>query len=163
MGIFAPNPNYVCTTAVGSQAGVLHLFSPVVTVAKSGTLARMSFDHWVATEAGWDGGNLKISVNGGPYVQISDADILFNPYNATLFPPTAPTFSDNPMAGQRAWSGTDGGSNDGSWGRTLVDLTPYAGPGSKVQLRFDLGSDFCSGAFGWYVDDVNVYTCKKGK
>ena len=34
---------------------------------------------------------------------------------------------------------------------------------SAVQLRFDLGSDECGGSFGWYLDDVNLYTCKKKK
>jgi hypothetical protein len=32
-----------------------------------------------------------------------------------------------------------------------------------VQLRFDLGTDGCGGAYGWYVDDVSVYSCKKKK
>ena len=28
------------------------------------------------------------------------------------------------------------------------------------QIRFDIGVDGCNGAFGWYVDDVNVYQCE---
>ena len=64
------------------------------------------------------------------------------------------------MAGQPAWSGSDGGSVTGSWGRSIVNLVPYAKPGDKVKLRFEMGNDGCGGStFGWYLDDVNLYRC----
>jgi bacillolysin len=65
------------------------------------------------------------------------------------------------MAGEPAFSGTDGGQVDGSWGRSIVDLAPYASAGSTVRLRFDIGNDGCSGVQGWYVDmdEVKAYDC----
>jgi len=119
----------------------------------------MAFNHWVATESRWDGGNLKISVNGGAFTLVPQAAYTFNVPNTTLN--TAGQGNTNPLAGQRAWTGSDGGSVSGSWGQTQLNLQA-AGvqPGNTIQLRYDMGMDGCSGLFGWYVDDVNVYACE---
>jgi hypothetical protein len=111
----------------------------------------------VATEPGWDGGNLEVSVSGGPWQPVSPPDFTFNSYNTTLA--TAEQGNSNPLAGQPAFSGTDGGSVSGSWGRSHVNLAPYAGPNETVSLRFNMGTDACTGRFGWYVDDVTIYSC----
>ena len=134
---FAPDPNIGACSASGvdNQAGVLHLYSKVISVAKPAKGARIAFDHSVATEAGWDGGNLSISVNGGAWQPVKAVDFVYNDYNATLY--TAGQGSDNPLAGQPAFSGADGGSVEGKWGRSIINLAPYAPEGSKVQLRFD--------------------------
>lgn len=160
-GFWAPDPNIGSCTSGTDQSGVLHLLSPVITIAKSVSNPTLSFEHWVATEAGWDGGNLKISVNGGAWQQVDYTHFIHNSYNTILL--TAGQGNTNPLAGQQAFSGTDGGSVSGSWGRSILDLTTYAPAGSKVQLRFDLGTDICGGSFGWYLDDVQMYTCKRKK
>ena len=38
-------------------------------------------------------------------------------------------------------------------------LGAYAHPKDSIELRFKLGSDGCTGSFGWYVDDLLVYRC----
>ena len=49
---------------------------------------------------------------------------------------------------------------DGTWGRTIVNLTGLAAAGQTIRLRWDLSTDGCGGStFGWYVDDVTVYVC----
>ena len=40
-----------------------------------------------------------------------------------------------------------------------MNLAPYASAGDTVQLRYDFGSDGCTGFVGWYVDDVRLYSC----
>lgn len=155
---FGPDPDIGTCAPGGDESAVLHLVSPKIKIAPNVTAPRLTFDHWVATEPGWDGGNLKISVNEGPWVVVQPSDFVYNAYNTTLF--TAAQGNTNPIAGEPAFSGTDGGSVQGSWGRSIVNLTPYAPPGSKIRLRFDMGNDGCTGRFGWYVDDVMVYTCK---
>ena len=154
---FGPAPDIGTCSVGGDESGVLHLVSPQVVIPASVTAPRLVFDHWVSTEAGWDGGNVKISVNGGPWQLIQAADFVYNAYNTTLF--SAVQGNTNPIAGQAAFSGTDGGSVEGSWGRSIVNLAPYARPRDKVRLRFDLGTDGCGGRFGWYLDDVAVYQC----
>ena len=155
-GFFAPTPNAV-NCNVQDETGVLHLTSPVIAIPSSATFARATFEHWMSTEPGFDGGNLKISVNGGPFQLVPPSEFSFNNYTLTLV--TAADGNTNPLAGQPAWSGTNTGSIGGSWGRTHVNLGNFAPPGSAVRLRWDLGIDQCSARKGWYLDNVNVFSC----
>ncbi|MPY89243.1 MAG: hypothetical protein GEU99_15120 [Luteitalea sp.] len=141
----------------GDESGVLHLQSPSIKIPSGVTDPLVTFDHWIAAEGGWDGANVKVSVNGEPWQLVAPADYTFNTYNAILQPAAAG--NTNPMAGQPAWTGADGGSVEGSWGRSHVRLASYAAPGDRVRLRFDFGTDGCTGTFGWYVDDVTVSAC----
>ncbi|MET0519106.1 MAG: M4 family metallopeptidase, partial [Burkholderiaceae bacterium] len=112
--IFAADPDFGTCAPGGDQSGLQRLESPEFTVPAGTTAPRLTFDHWVATEAGWDGGNVKISVNGGAWQVVKAADFIYNPYNTTLN--TAAQGNTNPMAGQPAFSGTDAGVVGGSWG-----------------------------------------------
>ncbi len=155
--IFAGDPNIGTCAPGGNEAGLQRLESPQITIPATASNLRMSFDHYIATEAGWDGGNLKISVNGGAWLVVRAADFIYNPYNATLT--TAAQGSDSPLAGQPGFTGSDGGSLTGSWGRSIINLVPYAVPGDRIKLRFEFGNDGCGGVLGWYLDDVSVYQC----
>ncbi len=154
---FAPDPNIGTCAPGGDESGVLQLTSPLVKLPSGVETPLLTFKHWVATEFGFDGGNLRVSVNGGAWQLVAPADFTYNPYNVTLA--TAAMGNTNPLAGQPAYSGTDGGSVGGSWGTTHVNLSAYAGPGDTVRLRWDFGTDGCGGVFGWFVDDVTVYAC----
>ena len=147
-----------CSLPYPSQNGVLELTSPPIkipdTIASS---PHLSFDHYVAVEEGFDGAQVMISVNGGPYQLVEDPSFLYNAYNETLlgFP-----YTDNVRGGQRAFTGTDGGSVTGSWGTSIIDLGHYVHAGDTIRIRFDMSTDFCFGTgLGWYVDNVNVYAC----
>ena len=97
-GIFVPDAN-VGTCAAGSDAtSEQHLVSPEITIPAGTTAPRMSFDHWIATEAGYDGGNVQISVNGGAWTLVSAANFIYNGYNSTLIA----AGNTNPLAGQAA-------------------------------------------------------------
>ncbi|MCP4662334.1 MAG: hypothetical protein GY856_43605 [bacterium] len=137
------------------ETGALSLDGPAITLP-AGVPPHVAFDHWVATEAGYDGGNLKVSVNGGPWTLVPGSAYAFNAYTDTL---AAPPGNTNPLAGEEAFTGADEGSFGGSWGQSQVDLIGLAAPGDSVRLRFDLGVDGCFGLIGWYVDDVRVYGC----
>jgi hypothetical protein len=138
------------------DSGVLVLESGVL-VLPSAVPARLAFEHWIATEATWDGGNVKLKVGAGPWQTLPESAFRFNPPTSTLRPADENT---NPMAGEPAWHGTDEGSNSGSWGRTIVDLTGLVAPGAPFRLRFELGTDLCFGTdLGWYVDDVRIFAC----
>ncbi len=139
-----------CREGDDDQSGVVHLDSPAITLP-DGTRPVMVFDHYLATEKRVDGGNLKISVNGGPFVVVPSSAFLFNPYNDVLRP--APS-NDNPMAGEEAFVGTDATTHRGSWGQSQVHLGDLVRGGDTIVLRFDFGTDGCSGQDGWYVDNV---------
>jgi cysteine-rich repeat protein len=149
---FAPDL-IVGNCADDTEAGAVALDSPPIALAV-GAPPHVAFDHWVATETGWDGGNLKVSVNGGPWTLVPGSAYSFNAYNGAINNP-----NDNPLAGEEAFTGANEGSLSGSWGQSQVDLFGLALPGDTIQLRYDLGLDGCNGATGWYVDNVHVYSC----
>jgi Zn-dependent metalloprotease len=160
-GFFAPDPLDDCTSAPPGEAGVLHLDSPEITLPRMIGGPHLSFDHYVATEAGYDGGQLMVSVNGDPYQLVDSSAFIYNAYNMTLFPVPAGFELQAPRAGQEAFSGVDERSfTKGSWGTSIVDLTRYARSGDRVRLRWDFSTDYCFGTnLGWYVDNVRVYAC----
>jgi Zn-dependent metalloprotease len=135
------------------QSGLLHLESPPFEMPEGDDDVVLEFTHWVATQPHVDGGNLEISVDGGPFVDVPGSAFSFNPYNSTL------EGSSNPLAGEGAFSGSDPGVPTGSWARSQLDLSSLAAAGSTVVLRFDVGVDECNGLFGWYVDDVRAVQC----
>ncbi len=139
------------------ESGALTLDSPPIPIPAGTLVPRVSVDHWVATEFGYDGGNIKISVNGGAFNLIPASAIDFSPYNSTLI--TTIDGSTNPLAGEAAFTGTDSGGLTGSWGQSQMTLFGIAAAGDSIQLRFDFGVDGCDGLIGWYVDDVEVYSC----
>jgi Zn-dependent metalloprotease len=133
--------------------------SPSVLVP-AGKALRLSFDHYIATEAGYDGGNVKISVNGGDFTVIPAAAYVFNGPNALPLKTEAED-STNPLAGEEGFSGTNPGKSSGSWGQSQVNLEAAgAKAGDSIQVRFDIGRDGCGGVDGWYVDNVAISVCE---
>ncbi len=141
-----------------SNAGVASLTSPSVTMPKAVSL-RLSFRHALALEQDYDGASLKLSVNGGPF-----APPALNAFRANAPPAAVQDWpgggSDNPLLGQPAWTGSGDQLSGMDWGTTVLDLAA-AGvrAGDRVRIRFELGTDVCSGAVGWYLDDVTVRAC----
>jgi len=115
------------------------------------------FDHYVATEEQYDGGNLKISVNDGPFLLVSSTRFSFNSYNGVIN-----AGNTNPLKGQVAFTGTNEGSFTGSWGQSQIDLGLLVSAGDRIRVRYDLGVDGCNGAVGWYVDNVQVVVTAAG-
>jgi len=162
---FAADPNAGnCDGGAGDISGMLSLESPLIHIPNSNTFGPhfLTFEHYVATEAGWDGGNLKISINGGPYNVVPSSAYKFNAYNTTL--QTQAAGNTNPLAGQPAFSGTDGGSLFGSWGQSQINLSTLGVlPGDDIRLRYDFGMDGCTGNDGWYLDNVTISACNAKK
>src|SRR5207253_368361 len=91
-------------------------------------------------ESAYDGGNLELSVNGGPFSIVPSA-ALSVPYN---------DLSIESLPGGAGWSGTA----LGSWNRVRLDLSAYAG--QSVQFRFHFTSDGGVTETGWFLDDIAV-------
>jgi len=142
-----------CVPGSDDQSGVMMATSPMISVTSDSPYLR--FRHNVATELGWDGGNVKIRVNGGAWQIVPSSEMTFNAYPGSL----NGGGNTNPLAGEEGFTGTDGGSNSGSWGDTIADLSSFAGNGDTIQIRYDLGVDGCNGSVGWYFDDVEVFSC----
>ncbi|HET7661152.1 MAG TPA: M4 family metallopeptidase, partial [Oryzihumus sp.] len=73
--------------------------------------------------------------------------LVNNGYTGTLA-----SGSGNLHAGQHAFVGTSGG-----YTASRLDLTPLAG--KQVRLAFVVASDSDYGGYGWFVDDVKVFSC----
>jgi hypothetical protein len=143
-----------CDGGAGDISGVMRMESPDIAIPADPGAPRLTFDHYIASEANFDGGNLKVSINGGPFTHVPAAAFTFNPYNVAALQPT------NPLAGESGFSGTDGGVTGGSWGQSQVDLGALGVvSGDTIRLRYDFGMDGCAGIDGWYVDDVTVTVC----
>lgn len=143
-----------------SKAGVLTLQSPPIVIPGTVQVPRISIDHWFETDERWDGGNFKISVNGGAFTLIPSFSIEVGTYNNTLFPALnqGQTYNENPLAGQPAFT-SDANFSTGEWGQSHINLLGIAEAGDSIRLRFEFGIDECGGAVGWYVDQVEFYSC----
>ncbi len=114
---------------------------PVVTVPTSQPNAVLTWWQWYYIENNYDGGNVKISTDGGSTWSILQPDIGYvgtaNGGNAGI--PGEPCFT---------------GYDHQEWQKVTVDLTPYIG--QAVIIRFHFGSDSSLNYAGWYLDDVRI-------
>ncbi len=154
--IVAPDPVIGdCNTDLDN--GLIRLESPVISIP--GTISgdiKLSFTHYASLENKWDGGNIKYRINGGSWAIIPSANFIFNAYNDLLN-----ASNDNPMAGEAAFTGADGGSVSGNWGESQINLSGLGLlPGDDLQLRWEMGTDGCNGWDAWYVDDILVCSCE---
>lgn len=160
--VFADNNGFGSCTPGGDASASWSLDTPEISVVDPASFFR--FTHYVQTEFGFDGGNLKYSINGAPFAVAPKTAFTHNPhsgkFNAAMGPTTPTGENTNPLAGQDAWTGSDQGESTGSWGVSIVDLAALgAKAGDKVKMRYDFGQDGCGGNVGWYVDEVALLHC----
>ncbi len=137
----------------GDESAIHSLISPAIAIPEGineFNVPKLAFSHYVATQSSADGGNLRISVDGGPWQLIATEALEYNAYNTTI----ASSVGHNPLDGQPAWAGLGG-----PWGISVVDLSHFVSGSQTVQIRFDFGKDGCRGYDGWWVDDLVVYVC----
>lgn len=140
------------------ENGKITLTSPEITIPNftEGTY-ELAFNHYIATETDYDGGNIKYKLDGGAWQLLGSAAFTANPYNGALML----NGNDNPLRGEVAFHGADEGSLTSSWGTSVIDLSSLGvTANSTIQFRFELGTDGCNGRDGWYVDEVMLYNCQ---
>jgi len=157
------------------DTGGLRLESPTITIPSGIQVPRISVDHWYQTDywyqekMGWDGGNFKISVDGGgSFAPIPASRIETATYDDVLEPALDPDgfpYNTNPLAGQAAFTGTNSGLPTGRWVQSRINLLGLAHPGNKIKLRIEFGMDGCNRIgqipkpLGWYIAEVEFYSC----
>lgn len=155
-GIFAPNPRIGDCNA-DLENGLVHLISPEVSLPPAEQAFRLTFNHYYSTEDDFDGGVLYLQRNGGSFQYVPEAAFLYNGYDDQL---EGANRNDNPLAGLRAFNGSDFTSTAGTWGQTVVDLTAAGAlPSDDIRLRWTIGHDGCNGWLGWYLDEVEIGYC----
>ncbi len=141
------------------ESGTIRLESPAIQMPSTAIdPIRMTFEHYIATEFQWDGGNIKYSLDSGDWTLLPETAFTINPYNTIM--KTATNGNDNPLQGQLAFSGTDEGTLLGSWNESHLDLSTIGvTANSTIQFRWEMGTDGCNGNDGWYIDNVSIFDC----
>jgi len=107
----------------------------------------MQFNHAYDFEYSYDGGVLEYSTNNGTTWLDAGNFIVVNSYNGSIS-----ALYDNPLGGRKAFVGTSHG-----YLSTKLDLSSLAG--QSVRFRFRIGTDELGDSWGWFIDDVRIYTC----
>ncbi|NQU26695.1 MAG: immune inhibitor A, partial [Candidatus Marinimicrobia bacterium] len=107
-----------------------------------GIAPQLSFWQWYDTEFSWDGGNVKLSIDGGTNWEI------IHPTRG--YDDDAASTANAGIPGEPCFSGHD----QGFWEEVFFDLTAYAG--EEVIFRWHFGSDGSVQYPGWFIDDVSV-------
>ncbi len=112
------------------------LDTPALIVPSGNTYAQLSFWQWYYAEANYDGGNVKLSADGGSTWTLLLPDIGYTGNSSAL---GEPVFT---------------GSANQVWHKATFDLSPYKG--QSVMIRWHFGSDSSVDYAGWYIDDVLI-------
>ncbi|MCF7920226.1 MAG: immune inhibitor A, partial [Candidatus Cloacimonetes bacterium] len=102
---------------------------------------QLTFWHWYDIESYWDGGNVKISTDGGT------SWTILTPVAG--YPEDACSTANAGIPGEPAFNG-----NSGDWTMATFELGDYAG--DSVLFKFHFGSDGSVVYQGWYIDDVRI-------
>ncbi len=157
-GMFGIDP-IIGNCSTDLENGIIRLQSPIITIPDitDGTFD-LAFNHYIVTEGSWDGGNIKYKLDTGEWTLLPSSAFSANAYNSSLN--STIDGNDNPMQGQVAFTGADGGTGEGTWGTSVIDLSTIGVvANSKLQLRWELGTDGCNGVDGWYLDEIVIYNC----
>jgi Zn-dependent metalloprotease len=133
---------------VDSKSDTWIAMAKSVTIPTTAPAVYMHFYHAYDFDApNYDGGVVEYSVNNGSTWQDAGSLMEANGYNDTLT-----TSYQNPLGGRRAFCGTSNG-----YTATRLNLTSLAG--KSVRFRFRIGTDTSIGSYGWFIDDIRIYTC----
>jgi len=108
----------------------------------SPTPLTLMFYHWYELESPFDGGNVKLSVNGGDWTVIQPVGGY----------PLAAAYPGNAgIPGEPCFSGSSGG-----WTPVEFDLGPFTPP-VTLRFRWHFGSDVSVQQAGWFIDSILLY------
>jgi len=122
----------------------------------AGQPAYASFQHWwlLDYEPGYayDGGVVQVT----SYDPAQDLITTYLPASGDWVNGPASTIASgygNPRSGVKAFGGDSRG-----WRGSRLDLSARAG--TQTSVAFALATDSSIGFIGWYVDDIQIYTCR---
>ncbi len=120
------------------------LISPKIEIPADTVTAELKFEHWrnFGDNDLWDGGNLKISEDGGEFEIIEPKE----GYDGTI-----QIGYDNPLGGEPGW-----GLMREKWETATFNLSDFVG--STIQLSWNAGVENYDGYYGegWRIDDIMV-------
>ncbi|MEY2408974.1 MAG: hypothetical protein QOF48_1644, partial [Verrucomicrobiota bacterium] len=134
-----------------SHPNTSYLTSPAYHITQAGSV-QLSFKHRWAFEfdgTAWDGGQVRISVNGGPYIAIPATSFPLNGYNGTIY-----TGSSSELHGQPGYISQSANYNDPSPYLTTIANLGAFNSGDTISIQFMAASDTNTKgqAPGWEID-----------
>lgn len=112
-----------------------------------GSTPYLHYEHAYAFEGGgWDGGVLEYSLNGGATWNDAGGLPAVNGYTGAI------QAGFNPLGGRQGFVNESNG-----YISTRLTLSTLAG--NNVRFRFRIGTDSSVDNFGWFIDDIHIYTC----
>jgi hypothetical protein len=120
---------------------------PILINSASAVLSfRNNFNTEFGLPVGTDGYVLEVSINGGPFNDVTDPTVggtfVSGGYTGEI-----PVTANNPLAGRMVWGGDSGG-----YINTVINLGPGLN-GQNIRLRFRIGTDEAVAAPGVRIDD----------
>ena len=116
--------------------------------------AILEFNHFYMFEYNgsntYDGGVLEYSKDAGNAWLDMGSLMILNGYDGTI-----DNGFSNPLGGRSAFTG-----HSIAYKTTRVDLSSLAG--ENIRIRFRIGTDVIVFDYGWFIDDINFYTCNAG-
>lgn len=167
---YPQNPNDLGFDATYARSGVTNMWGydqpntadVAMTMTRDVVLpagAFLRFEHAYAFESAsawglWlhaDGGVVEYSTDGGATWLDAGALFTHNGYTGEIWADWG-----NPLGGRRAFISASRGYH-----ASRLDLTALAG--RPFRARFRLGTDSGGSGYGWFIDDVRIYTCQDGQ
>jgi hypothetical protein len=155
-----PNPYFDATYATSGTTNIWGYDQPAAaefSIAMTGSVAvpagseaYLRFNHAYGFEDGdvaYDGGVLEYSTDAGASYADAGALLVDGGYNGTIA-----NGHGNPLSGRRAFVRENNGYRS-----TRADLSSLGG--QSIRFRGRIGTDTGVGDYGWFVDDVRIYTC----
>jgi hypothetical protein len=105
------------------------------------------FEHESGGSPWYDGGVLEYSINNGSTWQDAGSLMDYNGYRGIIA-----SGYGNPLAGRQGFVGPSHG-----YISTRLNLSSLAG--HSVRFRWRMGLDYVGYSWGWWLDDVHIYTC----
>jgi len=122
----------------------------------AGSSAFLRFNHAYGFEddggGGYDGGVLEVSTNNGATYVDAGSLLSDNGYNGPVTAGFGNPALDSTLAGRQAFIRESSGYISSR--ATLSSLA-----GQSVRFRFHIGTDASNGDYGWFIDDIRMYTC----
>jgi hypothetical protein len=147
------SPNAAFSGNAGTLPGDSFLFSPVISI--NGLNPMLRFQNFYDLENGFEGYQLDVSVNRGPFRQVTTVGAVFR---AGGYTGTISTGFSSSIGGQLAWTGNSGGGVISTYESCVVDFSNVAGVvfGSTIQFRWHFAADLAVNSPGCRIDNVSL-------
>jgi len=130
-----------------------HLVSPIYHIP-IGSMARLTFNHWICTEPAYDGGSVFTSIDDGITWQHFGGNINGFYERLSQVNSNSPFYGKGIFDGSTVTNGCGNSNSNHTFNRVSGDISSLAG--NDVRIRFSFFSDQYLKEDGWYIDDAGI-------